>query len=86
MKKPSIIPVRIDLELKRKVEQVYKDLGLTTAQVVTLFYKQMELQHGLSFSVKIPTDATMKALEDTLLWRNLETVNNAEEIQFSLLD
>jgi DNA-damage-inducible protein J len=82
MTKTSTISARIDPELKNKVEQVFKDLGLTTAQALTLFYKQVELQHGLPFSVKIPTDETLKALEDARLRRNLETVNNDSLIKF----
>jgi DNA-damage-inducible protein J len=60
------------------VDQVFKDLGLTAAQAITLFYKQVEFQHGLPFSVKIPTDTTVKALEDAKLRRNLKSFNNAE--------
>ena len=80
MTKTSTISARIDPELKNKVDHVFKDLGLTAAQAITLFYKQVELQHGLPFSVKIPTDATRKALEDSKLRRNLETFNNAGDL------
>ena len=80
MAKTSTISARIDPELKKKVEQVFNDLGLTTAQAITLFYKQVELQHGLPFSVRIPTETTMKALEDAKLRRNLETFNNPEDL------
>ena len=80
MAKTSTISARIDPELKNKVDQVFKDLGLTAAQAITLFYKQVELQHGLPFNVKIPNETTMKALEDAKLRRNLETFNNAEDL------
>jgi len=80
MRKTSTISARIDPELKNKVDQVFKDLGLTAAQAITLFYKQVELQHGLPFNVKIPNETTMKALEDAKLRRNLETFNNAEDL------
>ena len=80
MTKTSTISARIDPELKNKVNQVFKDLGLTTAQAITLFYKQVEFQHGLPFNVKIPTDLTIKALEDAKLRRNLETFNSVEDL------
>ena len=80
MTKTSTISARIDPELKNRVDQVFKDLGLTAAQAITLFYKQVEFQRGLPFSVKIPTDTTLKALEDARLRRNLETFNNAEDL------
>jgi DNA-damage-inducible protein J len=80
MTKTSTISARIDPELKDRVDRVFKDLGLTTAQAITLFYKQVELQHGLPFSVKIPTDTTRKALEDARQRRNLETFDKAEDL------
>ena len=80
MTKTSTISARIDPELKNNVDQVFKDLGLTTAQAITLFYKQVELQQGLPFSVKIPTETTRKALEDARLRRNLETLNSADDL------
>jgi DNA-damage-inducible protein J len=80
MTKTSTISARIDPELKNNVDQVFKDLGLTAAQAITLFYKQVELQHGLPFSVKIPTDMTKKALEDAKLRRNLQTFNNEVDL------
>lgn len=80
MTKTSTISARIDPQLKDRVDQVFKDLGLTTAQAITLFYKQVEFQHGLPFSVKIPTDTTRKALEDARQRRNLETFDKAEDL------
>jgi DNA-damage-inducible protein J len=80
MTKTSTISARIDPELKIRVEQVFKDLGLTTAQAITLFYRQVELQHGLPFSVKIPTETTLQALEDARLRRNLGTFNSADDL------
>ena len=80
MTKTSTISARIDPELKNKVNQDFKDLGLNTAQAITLFYKQVEFQHGLPFNVKIPTDLTIKALEDAKLRRNLETFNSVEDL------
>ena len=80
MAKTSTISAGIDPELKNKVDQVFKDLGLTAAQAITLFYKQVEFQHGLPFRVKIPTETTMKALEDAKLRHNLETFDNAEDL------
>jgi DNA-damage-inducible protein J len=80
MTKTSTISARIEPELKNSVEQVFKDLGLTTAQAITLFFKQVEFQHGLPFSVKLPTDDTIKALEDARLRRNLESFDSPEDL------
>ena len=80
MTKTSTISARIDPELKTRVDQVFKDLGLTAAQAITLFYKQVEFQHGLPFSVRLPNETTQKALEDARQRRHLETFSNAEDL------
>jgi len=64
MPKTSTISARIDPELKSSVDYVFKKLGLTAAQAITLFYKQVELQRGLPFSIKIPAQETKNALND----------------------
>ena len=78
--KTSTISARIDPDLKDKVERVFKELGLTSSQAITLFYKQVELQQGLPFVVRIPNDATMEALEDARTRNNLEDFNSIEDL------
>ena len=78
--KTAVISVRIDPDLKRNAEQIFKGLGLTASQAITLFYNQVNLQHGLPFSVKIPNKVTMKALEDAKARRNLKSFNGIENL------
>jgi len=80
MSKTASISARIDPELKSKAEYVFNELGLTVAQAITLFYKQVELQHGLPFSVKIPQQETKEALTDARLRNNLKSYDNANEL------
>jgi DNA-damage-inducible protein J len=54
MPKTAVISARIDPELKRDAEKVFKELGLTATQAITLFYKQVELERGLPFAVRVP--------------------------------
>jgi len=78
MAKTAVVSTRIDPELKRDAEQVFRALGLTTAQAITLFYRQVDLQRGLPFSVRIPNETTREALVDASERRNLESFDNAE--------
>lgn len=80
MAKTATISARIDSELKNRAERVFRELGLTSSQAITLFYKQVELQQGLPFTVKIPNDLTIKALEDARTRRNLESYNTVEDL------
>lgn len=80
MAKTAVISVRIDPELKRKAEQVFTELGLTTSQAIMLFFKQVDLQRGLPFSLKIPNAVTQRALDDARARRNLESFDSLEEL------
>lgn len=64
MGKTSTISARIDPDTKRHAEQIFEKLGLTASQAILLFYKQVELQHGLPFRVELPNETTRKALEE----------------------
>lgn len=78
--KTSTISARIDPDLKQRAEQVFREIGITSSQAITLFYKQVELQRGLPFIVKIPTDVTIQALEDARARSNLENFNTVEDL------
>jgi len=80
MGKTAVISARIDPELKHNAEQIFRELGLTTSQAIALFYKQVDLQRGLPFSVKVPNELTKKALEDARTRRNLESFDDIESL------
>ena len=80
MPKTALISARIDPELKNNAEYVFKELGLTTAQAITLFYKQVELQHGLPFRIKIPNHETKNALKDARSRDNLISFKSTNQL------
>lgn len=80
MAKTAVISARIDPDLKHDAEQVFRDLGLTVSQAITLFYRQVDLQRGLPFSVKIPNETTRKALEEARTRRNLESFDSVDDL------
>jgi len=53
MAKTSAVSARIDPLLKKSAEEIFRDLGLTTSQAITLFYRQVEINEGLPFAVKL---------------------------------
>lgn len=78
--KSSVVSARIDPELKTNAEQVFKTLGLTTTQAITLFFKQVELNQGLPFEVRIPNEVTMQALEDARVREDVESYNTLNNL------
>jgi DNA-damage-inducible protein J len=80
MGKTSTIRARIEPDLKGKAEQIFKQLGLTTTQAITLFYKQVELKKGLPFDVAIPNEITRKTFSDTDAGRDLIVCDDMDDM------
>ena len=80
MPKTATISARIDPELKREAERVFKELGLTATQAITLFYKQVELEQGLPFAVRVPNQVTVEALEEARTRQGLESFNTLDDL------
>ena len=72
--KTAVISARIDPGLKQNTEQIFQELGLTTTQAITLFYKQVALQRGLPFAVKLPNEETVQALAEAEARYNLTNI------------
>jgi len=80
MAKTTTISARIDPNIKKQAERVFRELGLSSSQAITLFYKQVELQQGLPFIVKIPNDLTAETLETARSRSNIESFNTVEDL------
>ena len=80
MPKTAVISARISPELKHNAERVFKELGLTATQAITLFYKQVELERGLPFAVRVPNDVTVNALEEARTRQGLVNFNTLDNL------
>jgi DNA-damage-inducible protein J len=85
MSKTATITTRIDPELKTNVESVFAQLGLTTTQAITLFFKQVEMHQGLPFAVRVFNPTTLRALEESENYNSLPSFDNLDEL-FSELE
>jgi len=47
----SRLSVRVDEEIKKCAEDVFRDLGLTMSAGITLYLKQVALQRGIPFAL-----------------------------------
>jgi len=85
MNKTSTVRARIEPDLKDKAEQVFRKLGLTSTQAITLFYKQVELRNGLPFEVVIPNKTTLQTFDETDAGKNLVVCEDTNDM-FRKLD
>ena len=54
MAKTANLYARIEPELKEQAEAILSALGIPASNAIGMFYKQIVLQKGLPFDVKLP--------------------------------
>ena len=86
MSKSEVVKARVEPDLKRQAEAVFRQLGLNTTQAITLFYKQVELCQGMPFDVRIPNDETIQALADSNAGIGLKEFDTLEDMLRDLDD
>jgi len=80
MAKEAMIRARIEPHLKAEVEDIFQELGLSITDAITLFYKQVKLNRGLPFEVRIPNETTLRTFQDTDAGRKLVRSKDAREM------
>lgn len=74
MAKSANLYARIEPEVKEKAESILSALGIPASNAINMFYKQIILQNGLPFEVKLPSEkpADMSVLSESGLYEELE--------------
>ena len=80
MTETTIVSARIDSELKRSVDKIFREMGLSAAQAIRLFYSEVETQRGLPFGVKTPNETTRQALREAKARYDLRSFSDADEL------
>ena len=72
--KSANLYARIEPEVKEQAESILSTLGIPASNAINMFYKQIILQRGLPFDVKIPSSrpVDMSSLSETELSAELE--------------
>lgn len=72
--KSANLYARIEPDVKEKAESILSALGIPASNAINMFYKQIILQRGLPFDVKIPSSrpVDMSALSEAELNAELE--------------
>jgi DNA-damage-inducible protein J len=80
MNKTATIRTRIEPGLKSEVEDILLQLGLTASEAVHLLYRQIKLQRGLPFDVRIPNALTARTLNASQAGRNVKRFGGKKEL------
>lgn len=59
MARTSNIYIRVEPEVKKQAEQVLEQLGIPMSNAVNMFLKQVVLQRGIPFEIKLPERAPL---------------------------
>ena len=84
MSKTATIRTRIEPSLKSEVEEILAHLGLTASETVNLLYRQIKLQRGLPFEVRIPNKLTARTLNASKTGRDVKRFGSKKELYADL--
>jgi DNA-damage-inducible protein J len=84
MSKTATIRTRIEPGLKSEVEEILSELGLTASEAVHLLYRQIKLQRGLPFEVRMPNELTRRTLNASNAGRGVKRFASKKELYADL--
>ena len=60
------VNIRIDQDIKKKAETIFKGLGITPTTAITMFYIQTIRNNGIPFALKLetPNQETLEAIKE----------------------
>ncbi len=59
MAKTSTVFARVEPEVKAQAEEVLSELGIPMSNAVSMFLKQVALQRGIPFEIKLPAETPL---------------------------
>lgn len=81
-----IVQSRVTPELKEDADNLFKQLGISTADAIRLFLQQSINEGGLPFRPKVsqPNAETVKAIEDARAGRNMKSFDSVDALMEDL--
>ncbi len=75
-----MIRARTEKSLKQDTDRIFKALGISFSEAINLFLRQVKLQKGIPFDVKMPNHTTLKAMKDVHTKNNLGTAADLDDL------
>jgi len=74
MSKSANLYTRIEPDVKERAEKILSTLGIPASSAINMFYKQIILQRGIPFELKLPKEnpLDMSTMTDEALSKELE--------------
>ncbi len=81
MKRTSSVFVRVEPEVKEQAEKILGELGIPMSNAVGMFLRQVVLQRGIPFEMKLPKEAPVAFGSLTKEERDRELEKGMEDIR-----
>ncbi|MEZ5691738.1 MAG: type II toxin-antitoxin system RelB/DinJ family antitoxin [Rickettsiales bacterium] len=78
--KNDSVRARISSEEKEAAEAIFNKLGIGHTEAIRIFYKQVIINQGLPFAVKIPNAETVRAMQQVKSRQGLKSYKNAKQL------
>ena len=88
MAKTDTLHIRIEPSVKQKAEETLNELGLSIADAINVFLRQVILNDGIPFEIRKPkfNKETIEAIEDAKKGKNLSKTFDSVDEMFKELD
>lgn len=81
MKRTSNVFVRVEPEVKEQAEKILSELGIPMSNAVGMFLRQVVLQRGIPFEMKLPKETPLAFGSLTKEGRDRELEKGMEDIR-----
>ena len=78
--KSNVVRARIEPALKHEAERIFRRLGLSHSQAIHLFYRQVTLNRGMPFDLRVPNEETLAAIEEARNPAALRRYSSVDEL------
>jgi DNA-damage-inducible protein J len=76
-----MVHARVDPKLKKSVERIFSDIGISTTEAIRLFLKQVVLHRGMPFPVAVPNEETLAAMREANTPATLKRFGSFRELR-----
>src|SRR3989344_3647980 len=85
MGKTAYINARMEKKLKADAEKVFREVGVSPSDALTMFYRQAVIQQGIPFEVRIPNKETRKAIAELEAGKGKVYTGSTKEVFDSII-
>ena len=80
MAKTSIVRARVEENVKKDTEAIFKELGFTMSEAINIFLKRCRAKKGIPFEFEIPNEETRKIIDDARKGIGIQKCDSIEQL------